>query len=132
MNALKMILDDEGFESKPYKDTLGNWTFGHGLTYITKEESERIVKERIEKINSEFEKLKWYRMLDKQRKQAIINMGYQLGVKGVKGFKKMIRALGKQDWNKAHEEALDSAWAVQTPQRAARVAEILRTGKLGD
>jgi len=32
---LERILEHEGFSEKPYLDTVGVWTIGHGLTFIT-------------------------------------------------------------------------------------------------
>lgn len=54
------------------------------------------------------------------------NMAYQLGVSGVLRFRKMLEALRAGDREKAAEEALDSAWATQTPERAQRVARLIR------
>ena len=47
MNLLERVLTHEGFEARPYQDHLGNWTFGHGLTFITKDESQYIVDKRL-------------------------------------------------------------------------------------
>ena len=59
------------------------------------------------------------------------SMCYQLGVTGFMGFKNMVAAIKAGDWNKAADEALDSKWARKdTPERAKRHAEVLRTGTL--
>ncbi len=56
-------------------------------------------------------------------------MAFQLGVNGVANFKKMIAALIARDYAAAAREMLDSNWAkVQTPARAQRMAEMMRTG----
>ena len=67
--------------------------------------------------------------LDAARRDALINMAFQLGALGVSKFKKMLDALDDKDWEKAYTEALNSNWAVQTPNRAKRVASQLLTGE---
>jgi len=66
--------------------------------------------------------------LDPARRDAVINMCFQLGVNGVMKFKLMLNALERSDWVAAKAHALDSSWAKQTPERAERVAEQLLTG----
>lgn len=69
-----------------------------------------------------------YQALDPVRKSAIQNMCFQLGVLGVSKFRKMWAALARQDYQTAYKEGLDSTWFKQTPNRARRVMETLRTG----
>lgn len=69
-----------------------------------------------------------YQGLDPVRQSAIQNMCFQLGVLGVSKFKKMFAALARQDYQTAYKEGLDSTWFKQTPNRARRVMETLRTG----
>jgi len=47
----------------------------------------------------------------------MIIMVFQLGLSGVKKFKKMIAALKVQDWKEAIKQAKDSLWYRQTPNR---------------
>ena len=75
---------------------------------------------------------RWFgfkKILTGARRDAVINMAFQLGVSGFLGFKKMIKALDERNWNKAYEEALNSDWAKQTPERAKRVTSQLRSGQ---
>ena len=66
--------------------------------------------------------------LDPARRDAVLNMCFQLGVIGVMKFKLMLNALERSDWVAAKAHALDSTWAIQTHARAKRVAEQLLTG----
>ncbi|MEI4979571.1 glycoside hydrolase family protein [Aeromonas caviae] len=68
-----------------------------------------------------------YQGLDLVRKSAIQNMCFQLGILGVSKFRKMWAALARQDYQTAYKEGLDSTWFKQTPNRARRVMETLRT-----
>lgn len=66
---------------------------------------------------------------DDERQYALIDMCFQLGARGVSGFKKMLSAMRKQDWEKASAECLDSKYGRQTPTRAKRIAYLIKTGE---
>ena len=59
-------------------------------------------------------------------KGVIIEMCYQIGYAGVMKFKKMIANMKDINWKGAADEMLDSLWARQTPERANRLADIVR------
>ena len=121
---LDQILLHEGFSEKPYLDTVGVWTIGHGLTFITAEESEHIVANRLPKIQGRL------RSAHPDYIEPVIDvmteMVYQLGWVGTHKFKKMIEALDDANYCKAAGEGLDSKWAKQTPRRAGELMAILR------
>lgn len=63
------------------------------------------------------------------RQRALVSMCFQLGANGLAGFKRMIAAIRRGDWEQAYIEALDSKWAKKdTPARAHRVAKIILEG----
>jgi lysozyme len=62
------------------------------------------------------------------RRAALGSMIYQLGETRFKHFTRLISCALRYDWAGAAEAALDSKWARQTPARAKRHAEALRTG----
>lgn len=68
--------------------------------------------------------------LSPQQEEALTEMVFQMGKKGVKGFPKMLEALRQGDVDSAYNQALDSLWAKQTPQRAREVAERLKFPKV--
>lgn len=51
----------------------------------------------------------------------LLNMSFNLGKKGLKGFKKMWAAIEVNDWNTASAEMEDSKWFKQTKNRAVRL-----------
>ncbi|HCS70073.1 MAG TPA: lysozyme [Rhodospirillaceae bacterium] len=55
---------------------------------------------------------------------ALAEMCFQLGWPRLSGFKKMLAAVAAHDFQTAHDEALDSKWADQTPGRAREVAAL--------
>jgi lysozyme len=68
--------------------------------------------------------------LDVVRKAALTSVAYQMGQAGLGGFPKMLAAVRAGDWQRAHDEALNSEWARwQTPVRGLREANMLLTGQ---
>lgn len=128
--TLKSVLKHEGFRSKPYPDPILGWdkpTFGHGLTYITEEESETLVRRRLAELDNALRATSvLYPQLPIEARSVLLEMAYQMGVRGVKGFVKMWQALKDGDYKRAAEEMLDSKWARQTPNRARVLAERMR------
>lgn len=68
-------------------------------------------------------------LLGGARRDACIQMAFQLGLDGFLGFKKMRAALMLCDWRQAYLHAKDSKWYDQCPNRAERVAGQFLTGK---
>jgi lysozyme len=128
-NTFEFIKDEEGFRKKPYNDTRGIATFGIGFTYITEDEANDILTNRIIDIDDTLEdRFFWYDRLTHNRKKVIISMVYQLGLNGFEKFKKMRIALEDEDYEEASRQMLDSRWAIQTPARAERQANMMSEG----
>ena len=118
---------NEGFRSKPYQCSEGVWTIGHGLTWITEGESLHILSGRISQLHLKLlDDLDWYKDMPPEIQGILIEMIYQIGYSGVMKFKKMIANMIDKDWKGAADEMLDSLWAKQTPNRANRLADIVR------
>ena len=126
-SLIERIGVNEVFRSKPYKCSEGVWTIGHGLTWITEEESLSILSGRISELHLKLsEDLDWYDRMPPEIKGVIIEMCYQIGYSGVMKFKNMIANMKDINWKGASDEMLDSLWAKQTPERANRLADIVR------
>lgn len=125
---LDNIVSEEGFESKPYQCTSGVWTIGHGLTYLTEDESRYILEffrlPAVEK--ALYKRQPWLEFAHPEVRRVMIHMAFQLGVEGVSNFKNMIAALVNHDYPLAAWEMKDSKWAKQTPARANRLADRIR------
>jgi len=127
MNVLDSTVRNEGFRAKPYQDHLGNWTFGHGLTWISEEESLTIVRGRLHDIQDSLIKAKsWITNRPPEVLDVTTEMAYQMGVTGVFNFKNMWQALEDKNYMQAAGEGLDSKWAKQTPERANQLMNIIR------
>ena len=124
---IERIGKNEGFRSKPYQCTEDVWTIGHGLTWITEEESLHILANRISQLHLKLiDDLDWYRNMPPIVQGVVIEMCYQIGFAGFCKFKKAIGHMKAKNWKGASEEMLDSLWARQTPSRANRLADIVR------
>jgi len=130
----RAICRAEGFRRTPYPDPLSGgepWTFGHGLTWITEDESRAIVEGRVAKleddVRSMFSDMEWTR-IGERRQGVLVEMSFQLGVFGLSQFKNMLAALKTGEWAAARAHALDSHWHRQTEKRAERLAKILELG----
>ncbi len=63
------------------------------------------------------------------RISVLLSMGYQMGLDGLALFNNTLAAMGAGSWDAAAAGMLASKWAKQTPNRAKRHAEQMRTGK---
>ena len=118
---------NEGFRSKPYQCSEGVWTIGHGLTWITEEESLHILTSRISQLHLKLlDDLDWYKDMPPEVQGVIIEMCYQMGFTGFTKFKKAIVHMKEREWQLAAHEMLDSRWAKQTSNRANQLADIVR------
>lgn len=138
----------EGFRSKKYRCSAGKLTqgIGHNLTDnpLSKEEISYIkdldnwthdeacfvlaidVRECKRLLGN---MIKGYEFLDDERQYALLDMCFQLGALKLLKFRKMLAAIQLHDWSEAAKQCLDSNYARQTPKRANRIANLIKTGK---
>ncbi len=141
MNIYQLLEFEEGFSEAPYADTEGYPTIGFGTKIGTKsapieqyvfkvsrEVGKLLIKDHLEQVENYLSN-KMLSHVNSTRYTILQSMAYQLGERGLDDFKKMWQAIEKGDWEEAAKQALDSRWAIQTPNRANRHAEVLRTGK---
>lgn len=128
-NLIEDIKANEGFRGEVYKDTLGFDTIGYGTKLpLNKEESKLLLEYRLKQKIKELEsKEPFLNKLPLAKQEVLIEMSYQMGVNGVLKFKKMWVALKSGDYTEASKQMLDSRWAVQTPNRAKKLAEMMRS-----
>ena len=127
------VASDEGFMPTPYRCTSGKLSIGYGTNIqdgITREEALLLMRHRLGKVVAALEsRLPFWLKLTDDRRRVLANMGYQLGVGGLMGFKRMLAALERGDYDGAAREMLDSKWAKRdTPGRAGRLAERMMAG----
>lgn len=125
------IKQDEGFSAKPYKCTAGKLTIGYGRNIedigVSEDEAQYLLNNDISYC---YNKLKavfpFFEALSKPRQYILINMCYNIGITRLAGFKRMLAELSQGNYNQAASEMLNSKWAAQVPNRAARLAEIMK------
>ena len=122
---VEQICEDEGFEMQPYQDHLGVWTIGHGLTFLTEEESRFIVEHfRVPAMEKELHKaLPWVQHCHPEVQRVLINMAYNLGVPRLLGFNNTLKAAKEQDHAQMALEMRDSRWYRQVTNRAERLCK---------
>lgn len=131
----KELLDNiklsEGWRPKVYNDTLGIPTIGYGFAIkdlvLDEDLGEIILKRKLayltERIGKTFD---WYKDMPFEVQDVVVEVCYQLGIRGFSKFKKTINFLKERDFPSASTEFLDSKWATQTPNRANRLADVVR------
>ena len=118
-HLLANVVEHEGFRTRPYQDSLGITTIGHGLTWISEDESLVVVQMRLSKIQGELQDtFAHFDKLPERIQDCLTEMAYQMGTNGLMGFKNMISAIRQRDYTLAARHGLDSKWARQTPERA--------------
>ena len=136
----EQIKEHEGFVPRTYKDSLGKRTIGFGHLCVepeqwdddkeyTREELERVFDNDFEEALKNAESLIGERSINFIAKQVIIEMVFQLGIGGVSKFKKMWSALDNEDYGEASFQLMDSLWAKQTPNRAEKLSQKMRSAK---
>jgi len=95
------------------------------VNYLLENDIERVIKE----LSSEYP---WFNGLDDARKDAMIDIGFNLGATKLRGFRRALTAMEEADYNAASDEFLDSKWARQVGSRSVELTEMIRTGKYLD
>lgn len=133
----ELLRKEEGEVLSAYQDHLGYWTIGVGRLIdkrkgggITAEESAYLLSNDIDKKMAEvYKALPWVEQLDDARKAILISMAFQMGLTGLQGFKNTLAMVQAGKYKEAADGLLNSKWAQQTPNRAKRHAEQMRTGE---
>lgn len=134
LNLRKQLERHEGRVAHAYQDHLGFLTIGIGRLIdarrgggLSNDEIDNLFTNDLNRTKHQLRRnLPWFDDAPDNVKQALCNMAFQLGVRGLLGFRRMLAAVAARDYETAHREALDSKWAEQTPERAREVAAMLR------
>jgi len=134
----KIIKFEEGFKDRPYYCSEKYPTIGYGFKLgkknaplpefklpepVAKVWLLTLIAELKEQLSQELNGL------NDERQAILISMAYQMGVEGLRGFKKFLSALKAKDWALASKEMLDSKWArSDSPARAKRHSQVILSG----
>lgn len=141
MNVEDLLIFEEGYRSTAYRCSEGYPTIGIGtkigpkdapLKYYTftvsKTVARAFLREEINRLVDVLRDYAWFKSCNEARKAVLISMAYQMGTAGLLGFKNTLAMIERGEYDKAAENMLKSKWAQQTPARAKRHAEVMRTG----
>ncbi len=143
------LLLHEGILLKPYICPAGYLTIGVGRNLITNPLSPKelevvgknykegisesaafyLLKNDIKRCEEELSKnISWFYQLDDERQYALLDMCFNMGIKRLLNFKKMLGAMFIGDFRGAAKECLRSKYAKDVGKRATRIASLIETG----
>jgi lysozyme len=148
MTLYEFIEKHEGRRSKPYRCSGGKMTIGVGHNFddnplpndikksleqfgkIDDEQIDRLLNRDIRSAVHDCQVLfPSFNEFSDNRRMALIDWMFQLGFRGVRNFKKAVKAINAEEWELAARNMAESAWArEQTPKRAKEVIELIRVG----
>ncbi len=132
---LEMLKRHEGVRSKVYLCSAGYETIGVGrnisesgmglsddeVDYLLENDIERVIKE----LSAEY---RWFNSLDDVRKDAMIDISFNLGATRLRGFKRALAAMEVADYKMAAKEFLDSKWSRDVKGRATELCYMIEMG----
>ena len=127
----------EGVKYYVYKDHLGYETIGVGRCLkqgvglgLTHDEVDYLLMNDINRCLEELDAaFPWFKDLTEIRREAMINLCFNLGLTRLRKFEKALAAMSIHNYEEAANEFLDSRWAKQVGNRAKQVTEMIRTGE---
>jgi lysozyme len=66
--------------------------------------------------------------LSEPRRAVLTDMCFNIGFSRLMGFRQMLAAIKAGEWQAAHDELLDSEYALQVKTRASKNAKVMLTG----
>ena len=133
---IEMLRLHEGVERYVYTDHLGYETIGVGRCIrknvglgLSDDEINYLLSNDVSRVTAELGRFKWFPELNEARRDAMINLCFQLGLTKLLKFKNFLASMEEGDYEAASTHLLDSLYARQTPARADEVAEIIVSGK---
>ena len=132
---IDMLKRHEGVKSKVYRDTGGLEHIGCGRNIsetgpgLSEDEIDYLLKNDLERCEAELSaEYTWFRSLEGARRDAVMNIFFNLGATRFRGFKNAIAAMGDKDYDRAAVEFMDSLWAKQVGGRALELTDIIKAG----
>src|SRR5690625_1191680 len=148
--VMRMLSVEEGRRNKPYKDSLGYLTVGVGHLIDPRkggslpdyaqveldrngmlEEAtiDRLLEDDVMNAVDPLDRtLPETKSLDEVRNTVLLDMTFQMGIGGLLGFKNNLRHVREGNYVQAADNMSQSLWYRQTPNRAERRINEMRTG----
>jgi len=121
-----------------YKCPAGYWTVGVGRNVdpnggigLSQEEVDMLLENDITRVIKELaSEYPWFNDLDDVRKDAMIDISFNLGATRLRGFRRALAAMEAASYKEASTEFLDSKWAKQqVGGRALELADMIASGE---
>jgi len=126
-----MIQRHEGFRNHVYKDSIGVLTVGYGHALHEGSTMPRSLLEDLFEYDYAIAEHGYNQLgleLDDVRRAALIDLIFNVGLAGVKRFKKMLLAIAQGDYETAADEIEQSHYYYQVGNRAKEITHMVRTG----
>jgi lysozyme len=147
--SIDILKRHEGFRQKVYLCTAGKKTIGYGYNLeanplklqwsqihfmethgVTKVYAEELLIRMLKDIESDLMRhLPWLAELetvDNDRYAVVVNMAYNLGIRGLLNFKNTLEHIRQKRYVAASEQMLRSRWARQVGNRAIELSNIMK------
>jgi lysozyme len=123
-----------------YKCPAGHWTIGIGrnvdvngglglsdaeVDFLLEGDIARVIKE----LSTEY---RWFIDLDEVRKDAMIDISFNLGATKLRKFVLALDAMERADYKTASEEFLNSDWSRTVKGRSIELAAMIETGEYSE
>ena len=132
---IEMLRLHEGVKSHVYTDHLGYETIGVGRCIrknvglgLSDDEINYLLSNDVSRVTAELGRFKWFPELNEARRDAMINLCFQLGLTKLLKFKNFLASMQEGDYEAASTHLLDSLYARQTPARANEIAKLISNG----
>lgn len=130
----------EGVKKFAYKCPAGKITVGIGRNIdsdgglgLSDDEIIYLLRNDISRIDQELTNaFRFYKELDRVRKDAMINICFNLGLTRLRSFREALGRMEKKEYPEAAVEFLDSLWASQVGQRALDITYMIQHGEYPD
>jgi lysozyme len=134
---IEMLRKHEGVEKYAYKCTAEKVTIGVGRNIdksggigLSDDEIDYLLSNDIKRVSAELIRaFSWYSELDEVRKDAMIDMCFNMGLPRLSKFKNSLAAMANGDYDIAALEFLDSNWAKQVGSRSITITDMIRSGE---
>jgi lysozyme len=120
-----------------YKCPSGYWSLGIGRNIdpnggigLSQEEVDMLLENDIARVIKELaSEYTWFNDLDDVRKDAMIDISFNLGATRLRGFRRALAAMEKGNYKEASTEFLDSKWKRDVGGRALELSDMIATGE---
>jgi len=121
----EMLIKNEGIELKIYRCSSQKLTIGAGRNIedngISIDEAELMLKNDMDGVFNDLDRnIPFWQSMPYNVRLVLCDLCFNLGIKKLCRFTKMLEALEERDFELAGEELLDSTYAVQVKGRADR------------